>query len=382
MQTETKKLERGVVLSALGVAWFWGFSAAFLSLGAVHQLDELAVWLIGLIIGALLCVRLVGGRVELGFAPLGTLLMSLFVWRLTGEVETADWWARYLDIAGVGLGGGMFVVPLYAYAQQNIHDEWLGWLAGWTLALSAVVVLTLLGMDAGLQALALEAKQRQLILALGNVAVALYIYKQAPEFFLRLVLWTLMRVMYRMQTRGVGKVPMSGPALLVCNHVSFLDPVMVGSSLPRPARFVMDHRIFKLPLANLFFTTVKAIPIAPAKEDPEMLEEAYRRIALDLDEGHLVVIYPEGGITYDGEIQTFRPGIQRILERNPVPVYPMALRGVWGSWFSRHRGQAMKGLPSRFRAKIEFVVGDPVPPENATPEFMEHCVRELRGPNG
>lgn len=380
MSAEKVEFERAVVLSALGVAWFWGFSATFLSLGTVYQLDELAVWLAGLMAGALLCVQLVGGRVELGFAPLGTLLMSLFVWRLTAEADGAEWWSRYIDLAGVGLGGGLFVVPLYAYAQQNIRDESLGWLAGWTLAGSAGMVLLLLAIDRGLQSYGIAPLYRQWILAFGNLAVALYIYRQAPEFFLRLVLWVLIRVMYRIRTEGVEKVPMNGPALLVCNHVSFMDPVMVGSSLPRPARFVMDHRIFKLPLAHLFFKTVKAIAIAPAREDPEMLEEAYRRIALDLDEGHLVVIYPEGGITYDGEIQRFRPGIQRILDRNPVPVYPMALRGVWGSWFSRYRGQALKGLPRRFRARIELVIGDPVPPEKATPEYMEQCVRHLRGP--
>lgn len=380
MNNALAQTERGVALSALGVAWFWGFAAVFLALGSVHQPDELAVWLGGIIIGALLCVQLVGGRVELGFAPLGTLLMSLFIWRLA-DAETGRWWVRYIALVGVGLGSGLFVVPLYAYAQQNIRHEALGWLAALTLICSAVVVLLLIIINLGLQALDLSVARRQGILALANVAVALYIYKQAPEFFMRLLLWVLTRVMYRIRTRGVSKVPLRGPALLVCNHVSFLDPVIVGASLPRPARFVMYHKIFKLPVANLFFRTVKAIAIAPAKEDPKMLEEAYRRVAQCLDEGDLVVIYPEGGITCDGEIQPFRTGIERIIERNPVDVYPLALRGVWGSWFSRYRGQALKGLPRRFRARIELVVGDPVPPHEATAACLEQCVRDLRGPN-
>lgn len=378
MKAALTHMNRSVALSALGVAWFWGFSALFLSLGAVSQIDEFALWLLGVILGALLCVQLVGGRVELGFAPLGSLLMSLFIWQLS-DVADVQWWLRGVELVGVGLGGGLFVVPLYAFSQQNIRGESLGWLAALTLILSAIVVLALLVIDQGLQHLALSVEHRQMILALGNLAVALFIYLQAPEFFMRLVLWVLIRVMYRIHTKGAGKVPLNAPALLVCNHVSFLDPVIVGSSLPRPARFVMDHRIFKLPLANQFFKAVKAIPIAPAKEDAEMLEAAYRQIALELDEGHLVVIYPEGGITYDGEIQRFRPGVERILARNPVPVYPMALRGVWGSWFSRYRGQALKGLPSRFRARIELVVGDCVAPEKATPAYLEQCVRDLRG---
>ncbi len=381
MKVAWSHMDRSVALSALGVAWFWGFSAVFLSLGAVSQVDEFALWLLGIIMGALLCVQLVGGRVELGFAPLGSLLMSLFIWQLT-DVDEALWWVRGLELIGVGLGGSLFVVPLYAFSQQNIRDESLGWLAALTLILSAIVVLALLAIDQGFQYLSMTLDQRQSILALGNLAVALFIYLQAPEFFMRLVLWVLTRTMYRIRTRGVGKVPLNSPALLVCNHVSFLDPIIVGSSLPRPARFVMDHRIFKLPLANQFFKSVKAIPIAPAREDAAMLEAAYKRIALELDEGHLVVIYPEGGITYDGNIQPFKQGVERILARNPVPVYPMALRGVWGSWFSRYRGQALKGLPNRFRARIELVIGDCVHPDKATPAYLEQCVRELRGPDG
>ncbi len=373
------QIERSVALSALGVAWFWGFAALFLTLGTVHALPELAAALMGIVVGALLCVQLVGGRVELGFAPLGTLLMSFFVWQLNDTEGGSVFW-RYASLAGVGLGGGLFVVPLYAFAQQNMRHQALGWLAALTLILSALMVLLLLSIDLGLERLGLGLQRRQFILALGNVAVALYIYKQAPEFFIRLLLWVLTRVMYRIQTEGVHKVPLDGPAVLVCNHVSFMDPLIIGASLPRPARFVMYHKIFKLPLVHLFFKAVKAIAIAPAKEDPAMLEEAYRRIAAELDEGHLVVIYPEGSITFDGEIQAFRSGIERILARNPVPVYPMALRGVWGSWFSRYRGQALKGLPRRFRARIRIIVGDEIAPENATASRLEQCVRALRGP--
>lgn len=374
-------VDRGVLLSALGVAWFWGFAALFLALGSVFRFEELAIWLLGVAAGSLLCMQLAGGRIELGFAPLGTLLMTVFIWRLSGDTALAVKWSRLLDIAGVGIGGGLFVVPLYAYAQQNIRDELLGWLAALTLVTSSLMVLLLLGLNLWLDGLGMTHGQRLMGLALVNLAVALYIYRQAPEFFIRLVLWVLMRVMYRIRHHGVDKVPHQGAALLVCNHVSFLDPVIVGSTLPRPARFVMDHRIFRLPLAHLFFRTVKAIAIAPAKEDPGMLEEAYRRIALDLDEGHLVVIYPEGGITYDGEIQPFRSGVERILKRNPVPVYPMALKGVWGSWFSRYGGRALTGLPRRFRARVDLVVGDPVPPERATAACLEQCVRDLRGPD-
>ncbi len=379
MADEQSMTTRGGWLAGLGVAWFWAFFALCWSLVPDASFKPVAVWLGALAIGALLCVRLVGGRVEIGFAPLGTLLMSLFALDYASHMGSMNELRLLIDMAGLGLGGGLFVVPLYAFSQWRTRDEALGWMSALILIASALFTLILLAVDQGLARLELAPVTRLQILAVSNLAVALFIYKQIPEFFLRLVLWVIVHVMYRIDKKGLSKIPNDGPALLVCNHVSFLDPVIVGSNIPRPARFVMYHKIWKLPLAHQFFKTVKAIAIAPAKEDPEMLEEAYRRIAHSLDDGDLVVIYPEGGITYDGEIQPFQRGLERILERNPVPVIPLALRGVWGSWFSRYGGKALTGLPRRFRARIELVVGDPVSPTEATAELMEEKVRELRG---
>ena len=370
---------RGGWLAGLGVAWFWAFFALCWSLVPDATFTPLAVWLIALALGAVLCVQLVGGRVEIGFAPLGTLLMSLFALDYASHVGSNNSLRLLIDMAGLGLGGGLFVVPLYAFSQWRTRDESLGWMSALILIAAAMFSLILLAVDQGLARLGLEPVTRLQILAASNLVVAVFIYKQIPEFFMRLVLWVIVHLMYRIDKQGLEKIPHDGPALLVCNHVSFLDPIIVGSNIPRPARFVMYHKIWKLPLANQFFRSVKAIAIAPAKEDPEMLEEAYRRIAQSLDEGDLVMIYPEGGITYDGEIQPFQRGVEGILERNPVPVIPMALRGVWGSWFSRHGGKALTGWPRRFRARIELVVGDVLSPEEASAEVLEQKVRALRG---
>ncbi|MGB1581941.1 MAG: 1-acyl-sn-glycerol-3-phosphate acyltransferase [Nevskiales bacterium] len=370
---------RGARLAGLGVAWFWAFFACCWWLVPVAEFVLIAVWLAALAVGALLCVRLVGGRVEIGFAPLGTVLMSLFALDYAEYMHSDQALRLLVDMAGMGLGGGLFVVPLYAFSQWRTRDEALGWMSALILIAAALFALILLAVDQYLQYLGLDAVTRLRILALSNLVIAVYIYKQIPEFFMRLVLWLIVHVMYRIDAQGLNKIPRDGPALLVCNHVSFLDPIIVGSNIPRPARFVMYHKIWKLPLAHQFFKTVKAIAIAPAKEDPVMLEEAYRRIAHSLDDGDLVVIYPEGGITFDGEIQPFRSGMERILERNPVPVIPLALRGVWGSWFSRYGGRALSGLPRRFRARIELVVGDAIAPEQANAALLEQKVRALRG---
>jgi hypothetical protein len=185
---------------------------------------------------------------------------------------------------------------------------------------------------------------------------------------------------YRLEKEGLDNIPEEGPAVLVCNHVSFVDALVIAAACRRPIRFVMDHRIFKLPVLSFVFRTGGAIPIAPAKEDSQMLEKAYAEIARGLRAGDLIGIFPEGRITDTGEITPFRSGIRSIVEATPVPVVPMALRGLWGSFFSRKGGAAMT-RPSRLRflSKIGLAVGAPVPPAQALPEALQEKVVALRG---
>ena len=142
----------------------------------------------------------------------------------------------------------------------------------------------------------------------------------------------------------------------------------------------MDHHIFKVPLMSWFFRQARAIPIAPAHENPALLAKAYDDVAAALQDGDLVCIFPEGKITASGEINAFKQGVQQIIQRTPVTVVPMALRGLWGSFFSRKGGAAMtrpfrRGILNR----LELVVGEPVAPELATPESLQQMVTALRG---
>ena len=216
--------------------------------------------------------------------------------------------------------------------------------------------------------------------ALLNALVAIYIYGLVPEFLFRFIAWLLVKAVYRLRTSGLDNIPQEGAAVLVANHVSFADAVVIMGASPRPIRFVMDHRIFRTPLLGFVFRHCGAIPIASAKEDPAMMEAAFAEAARALANGDLVGIFPEGNITRDGELQPFRPGITRILEANPVPVVPMALSGLWGSFFSRVDGVAMK---SPFRrgvfSDIALHVGQPVRPGDATPAYLHQQVRSLRG---
>jgi 1-acyl-sn-glycerol-3-phosphate acyltransferase len=219
------------------------------------------------------------------------------------------------------------------------------------------------------------------IAALCNAAVAVYIYSLVPEFMLRFIAWLLIHSVYRMQQKGLENIPQEGPAVLVCNHVSFVDPIVIAAASRRPIRFVMDYRIYRLPVINFIFRHMNTIPIAPAREDQVMMEAAFEEVARALEDGELVAIFPEGRITDSGDLNPFRPGVQRIVGRTPVSVIPMALQGLWGSFFSRKGGPAMS-KPRRLLglfSRITLNVGGAVEPAAATPEHLREIVAGLRG---
>ncbi len=214
--------------------------------------------------------------------------------------------------------------------------------------------------------------------AIMNAAVAVYIYTLVPEFLLRFLSWLLVHVIYRLKIEGIEKIPERGPALLICNHVSFVDPIVISAACRRPVRFIMDASIFRIPVLNTVFRGMKAIPVAPAKEDPEVYERAFETAAQELRAGQLVCIFPEGKLTKDGDVAEFRPGMLRILKETPVAVIPIAVSNLWGSMFSRQAQTVWKRLPRRYLSKITLAVGDPVPPEDVDLEVLRARVLELR----
>jgi 1-acyl-sn-glycerol-3-phosphate acyltransferase len=144
-------------------------------------------------------------------------------------------------------------------------------------------------------------------------------------------------------------------------------------------RFIMESSIFRIPVLSLIFRGMKAIPVAPAKQDAEVYERAFQIVASELRDGQLVCIFPEGRLTADGEIGEFRAGMMRILEETAVPVVPMALTGLWDSMFSRKYQAVWQRWPRRFWPKIGLVVGAPIAPEHANLQSLRQAVVELRG---
>ncbi|WP_281983502.1 MFS transporter [Azonexus hydrophilus] len=401
------KGNRTVFLSILGISWFWLYGALFLAQFPAYTKNVLgggettvtlllAIFTVGIGVGSLLCERMSGKHVEIGLVPFGSIGLTLFgldlyfaspvgligttAHELTALLSIPAIWRVLFDLLMIGVFGGFFIVPLYALVQTRSEASHRARIIAANNILNALfMVVGALGASAALGA-GLSIPALFGIAALLNAAVVVYIYGLVPEFLLRFVAWLLVKAVYRLRSEGVEHIPLAGPAVLVANHVSFADAVILMGASPRPIRFVMDHRIFRTPLLGFVFRHCGAIPIASAKEEPALTEKAFAEVSTALANGELVGIFPEGNITRDGELQPFRPGIARILVANPVPVVPMALSGLWGSYFSRIDGKAMK---SPFRrgmfSPISLHVGAPLAPTAATPTTLFERVLSLRG---
>jgi 1-acyl-sn-glycerol-3-phosphate acyltransferase len=281
------------------------------------------------------------------------------------------------DLFALAFFGGFFTVPIYTLIQQRAEPTERSRVVAGNNVLNALLMVLASAMLAGLFALEVSVPMVFLVIALLNAAVAIYVYTLLPEFLLRFIAWILSRTLYRLTLRGHDSIPETGAAVLVCNHVSFVDWLVIAGSVRRPLRFVMDHRIAATPVVSLLFKQGKTIPIAPEREDKALMERAFERIAAELGDGEIVCIFPEGKITKDGTINPFRAGIERIIAQTPVPVVPMALDGLWGSVFSREGGPVLSKMPRRFRARVQLVIGAPVAPEQVHAADLQERVAKL-----
>ena len=283
------------------------------------------------------------------------------------------------DLVLIGMFGGFYIVPLYALIQERSEPAFRSRIIAANNILNAVFMVASAGVAIGLFAAGLSIPQIFLVTALMNAAIAVFIYGLVPEFLMRFLAWLLIHTMYRVRTNGIDNIPDEGACIVVCNHVSYVDAVVIAASVRRPIRFVMDHRIFAIPVLSFIFRAMRTIPIAPAREDAAMKDRAFAEAAQALAAGEIVGIFPEGKLTETGELNPFRPGVQQMVETTPVPVVPLALSGLWGSFFSRsHRGRAMRRLRGVF-SRIALTAGPPIPPDAIAPAQLEAVVLALRG---
>lgn len=397
------KSDKSNFYTVFGISWFWFFGATFLTQIPNFSREYLngnpyvatllmAMFSIGIGLGSLLSSKLSRGRVELGLVPIGALGMTICgAWLgfmdfpVAGEPTTVtamftQWFTvkALLALVLLAIFGGLFIVPLYAWLQSNTPKNYLSRniaanniLNALFMVIAGIFAIICFSLGNTIQSLFV-------ITALLNAVVGLFIFHRVPEFTLQLSAWLLTHSLYRVGKKDLHHIPKEGAALLACNHVSFVDPMVIGALSPRPIRFVMYHKIYNLPVAHWLFKNARAIPIAPQKEDPALLDKAYDEIANALENGELVCIFPEGGLTPDGTLQELKPGIERILNRTPVPVVPLALSGLWGTWFSRIKGKAMQGWPRNWMKKIDLIADQPVPAKEINLDLLANRIETLR----
>jgi hypothetical protein len=397
---------RVVFLSILAISWFWFYGSVYLMqipnfgskvLGGDNYVITLllSMFSVGIGLGSLLCEKLSGKRVEIGLVPIGAFGLAIFGydiavaaenWIASTELQSINqFWSskgsgRILaDLCFIGVFGGLYIVPLYALVQERADQSHLSRvIAGNNIINALFMVLAAVMAMVILVAMKWTIPQLFKVTVLLNIIVALYIFTVVPEFLMRLIVWFLVSIFYRIRAKGLENIPHDGAAVLACNHVSFIDPLILGGYIRRPVRFIMYYKIYNIPVLKWLFKAAKAIPIAGYKEDPEMYEKAFIEVKKALDEGDLVGIFPEGGLTSDGTIQPFKNGIEKIISETPVDVIPMSLSNLWGSLFSRKDKGVLKRRPRKFLAKIRLNVGEPISPENITKEVLRDKVAELK----
>ena len=394
-----------VFRSLLGISWMWFFGAVFLSnfpafaKEVLHGNEQVAslllvVFSIGIGIGSLLCETLSRRHVEIGLVPLGAIGMSLFsidlyfasrglpptaAQTLGHFASQAAHWRVMADLFALSLFAGLYSVPMYALIQSRCQPTHRARIIAANNILNALFMIASSVITGAMLKAGFTVPQVFLALGIANALVAAYIFLLVPEYLLRFVAWVASRLVYRFRISGDEHIPTQGAAILVANHVSFVDAVLLMAASPRPIRFIMDHQIFKVPVLGWLFKLGKAIPIAPQKVDARIYDDAFAEARRVLDDGDLLCIFPEGGLTKDGSLQPFKGGIMKVLETHPVPVVPIALTNLWGSFFSRADGGRAMTRPFRrgLFSRVGLVGGAPLAAADVTPDKLRERVGAL-----
>ena len=399
------KSERSIFLCVLGVSWFWflgtiyltqfpNYTKTILNSDASVATLLLALFSVGIGLGSFICERLSRGRIEAGLVPIGIIGMTVFGFHLGAYTPmsvsaepmnaltflTSEGSIRVLlDLSLISMFGGIYIVPLYTLIQHLSAAEHRARIIAANniintlfMVSAAAMAIIVLGGDATISDLFIY-------ISVINIAVSIYIFGKAPEFIFRMLGWILIHSAYRVRTQGLQNIPATGPAVVIANHVSYIDAIIFHALIPRRTRFVMDNEIYSVPVLNWLFRSVGAIPVTDPRIDRHIVRQSYELIANALEKDEVVVIFPEGGITRNGDVMPFKKGIEKIIKRTPVPIIPMALQGMWGGWSSYANGAPFSSIPRGILSRISVVTGTKIEPENVSAAELFKVICELRG---
>jgi 1-acyl-sn-glycerol-3-phosphate acyltransferase len=392
------KNNRTVWRSLLGNSWFWFYGATLLAQFPTFSRENLGgdesvfillltIFSFGIGLGSLLCEKLSGRKVEIGLVPFGSLGLTLFGADLflaspahAGPGAPVNWlaylavpghWRLLADCLLIGLFGGFYIVPLYALIQTRCEPSHQSRTIAANNILNALFMVISALVSMLLFKLGLSIPQLFLATAAFNLVVAVYLLALVPEFFIRFLSWALVHTVYRLRLEHAERIPGQGPAVLVSNHVSYVDVLVILAASPRPIRFLLDQRFFRKPLLGALLRGMKAIAVAG---DPDSLARARVEIQRTLAEGDLVAAFPEGRLTEDGRLGAFQQPLTDLLAGLDAPILPIGLGGLWGSHFARG---PKAGPTGALLAKVRLRVGAPL--QDPLPAALRGAVQELSG---
>ncbi|MBI4490247.1 MAG: MFS transporter [Deltaproteobacteria bacterium] len=376
--------DRTLWLTVVGISYFW-FLGALLQMDIillgkeVMTLDDLRIGILvtflaaGIGIGSLVAGRLSGDKVELGLVPLGSIGMAIL--SLLFASSTASYALAATALTFLGFSAGFFIVPLNALLQQRSGQQEKGRVIATANFLSTVGILLASGVLWTFRDLiGVQADRIILIFGLFTLAATIYILSILPDFMIRFTLWLLTHTIYRIRIVGQEHVPFRGPALLVCNHLSFIDPLLVGACVQRFIRFMMYRPYYEMKLLNWLFRLMKVIPVSGRRR--REIVEALARAREELRQGHVVCIFAEGAVSRTGNLLPFKRGFEKIVDGLDVPVIPVYLDRLWGSIFSFKDGRSFWKWPERIPYPVTVCFGKPLPSPVAAREARQ-AVMEL-----
>ena len=378
------RASRALFQTVLAIAYFWMLGSVYLQnvnaygrdllhLGDTGISTLMAAVSVGVGLGAFVAGRLAGDQVELGLVPIGSVGLGVFgVFLFFAHHNFAEAWVGHFLL---GFSGGIFIIPLQAYLQAHAGEH----SKGKVIAASNVLTFTGVFLGAGLcgllsAVLKLPPNQILLVMAAISFAATIYILTVLPDFAIRLALWLLTHTFYRIAVRGEENFPTRGGALLVGNHISYIDPFLIGACTQRFVRFVMYRKFYESTGIHWLAKLMRAIPIAES-DPPRKIIESLREGQAALKAGELVTIFAEGAVTRTGSLLPFRRGFERITKGVDVPIIPIHLDRVWGSIFSFERGKFFFKWPRRIPYPVTISFGAPLPGSSTAYEVRQAVMR-------
>jgi len=377
--------DRELLLAVIGSAYFMGL-AAFTQMNLIPYgmqvlglSQERSGYLflmtaLGIGAGSYIAGRLSDRGVEFGIVPLGAI--GLTVASLALQFVPPGLYVILPVLLLLGFSAGLFIVPLQAFIQLRSPKERLGEIMAASVLLNWTGVLLASGLTYVLSAV-LKYPAGQGFAALGVLTIILTVIavKVLPDFLVRFIIVLLTRLCYRIKVAGKENIPLSGPALLISNHVTWVDALLLSATHQRRIRFIMERSIYNNRLLNPIFRLLRVIPVS-AQDSRKQLVQFIQDSRAALDDGCMVCIFAEGHITRTGMIGEFKSGFERIVKGTDYPVIPAYIGGAWGSIFSYAHGRLVSRLPIKFPYPVTILYGKPLPP-SSTPFEMKQAVTEL-----